>query len=415
MNEIIQKDVESLAKEFGSSFSGKKVLVTGGAGFLGSWLCDVFVESGAVVVDCLDNLSTSTHRNIEHLKGRMNIITSNVEDANLTENYDYIFDFSSRASPDEYVHHPIETLTANSVGTMRMLELAKRGGSVFVHACHDDQTRVLTQEGFKRHSEVKEGELVFTLNLETKSLELKPVVKVHSYEYKGRMIAFKGRRVDQLVTPNHKMLVETEGHTWKTRYEDAQVVARRSVFRFSRAKQWQGKNIPLKIEGALDDIFYLAGLYIGDRYSDIRTKKTPSVTGYERKEYLQKCRDSLDRFTVPANRGKQQYSLLTAYRNFLYIPTTDKSRQRVEACLNRLKIQWSSHGEFGFIYFGGKQWADLLQQCGMNAHDKHVPSWMLGYEMPCLRSLLQGMIDSDGCVRNEHWASKVITVSERLV
>ncbi|MGH2638914.1 MAG: GDP-mannose 4,6-dehydratase, partial [Rhabdochlamydiaceae bacterium] len=100
---------------------------------------------------------------------------------------------------------------------------------------------------------------------------------------------------------------------------------------------------------------------------------------------------------------------------FLYIPTTDKSRQRVEACLNRLKIQWSSHGEFGFIYFGGKQWVDLLQQCGMNAHDKHVPSWMLGYEMPCLRSLLQGIIDSDGCARNEHWASKVITVSEKLV
>ncbi|MHB1868446.1 MAG: NAD-dependent epimerase/dehydratase family protein, partial [Nitrososphaerales archaeon] len=133
MDEIVQKDVEKLTKEFGSSFSGNKILVTGGAGFLGSWLCDVFVQSGGKV-DCLDNFSTSTNKNIEHLKGKMNVISSNVEDANLTENYDYIFDFSSRASPDEYIHHPIETLTASSIGTMKMLELAKKGNSVIVHA-----------------------------------------------------------------------------------------------------------------------------------------------------------------------------------------------------------------------------------------------------------------------------------------
>lgn len=84
---------------------------------------DVTVESGGKV-DCLDNFSTSTNQNTEHLKGKMNIISSNVENADLNENYDYIFDFSSRASPDEYIHHPIETLTANSIGMMKMLELS---------------------------------------------------------------------------------------------------------------------------------------------------------------------------------------------------------------------------------------------------------------------------------------------------
>lgn len=67
LDEIIQTDVENLVKEFGSFFAGKKILVTGGAGFLGSWLCDVTVESGGNV-DCLDNFSTSTNQNIEHLK-----------------------------------------------------------------------------------------------------------------------------------------------------------------------------------------------------------------------------------------------------------------------------------------------------------------------------------------------------------
>ena len=133
MSTVIQDDVEKLVSEFGSSFSGKRVLVTGGAGFLGSWLCDVTVASGAKV-DCLDNFSTSTYKNTEHLKGRMNFIVSNVEDASLDEKYDYIFDFASRASPDEYIQHPIETLTASSLGTMKMLELARKGNSVVVHA-----------------------------------------------------------------------------------------------------------------------------------------------------------------------------------------------------------------------------------------------------------------------------------------
>ena len=133
LDEFVRTDVEKLVREFGSSFSRKRVLVTGGAGFLGSWLCDVLVESGATV-DCLDNFSTSTRKNIEHLEGRMNIFKSNVEDADLPSDYEFIFDFSSRASPDEYIHHPIETLTASSIGTMKMLELARKGSSTLVHS-----------------------------------------------------------------------------------------------------------------------------------------------------------------------------------------------------------------------------------------------------------------------------------------
>lgn len=131
--ESVISDVQNLAREFTSFFSKKKILVTGGAGFLGSWLCDVLVESGAIV-HCLDNFSTANPENLRHLNGKMKIIQANVEDAKLSEAYEYIFNFSSRASPDEYVHHPVETLTANSVGVMKMLEIAKRNNSTLIHA-----------------------------------------------------------------------------------------------------------------------------------------------------------------------------------------------------------------------------------------------------------------------------------------
>jgi UDP-glucuronate decarboxylase len=54
MNQIISRDIAGLAREFRGRFEGAWVLVTGGAGFIGSWLCDVLVETGANVV-CLDN------------------------------------------------------------------------------------------------------------------------------------------------------------------------------------------------------------------------------------------------------------------------------------------------------------------------------------------------------------------------
>ena len=63
----VQDEAAVLAREFESGFSGKRTLVTGGAGFIGSWLCDVLVLAGGTV-DCLDTFSTCGLSNIEYLK-----------------------------------------------------------------------------------------------------------------------------------------------------------------------------------------------------------------------------------------------------------------------------------------------------------------------------------------------------------
>lgn len=133
MSEIINSEVEGLASEFKREFSGQKVLVTGGAGFLGSWLCDVLAAADAKV-DCLDNLSTGRVQNIDHLKGKIRTMIGDVEKVELDEHYDYILHLSSRASPEEYQQHPIETLTANSIGTLRILEHVKNSGSTLLFA-----------------------------------------------------------------------------------------------------------------------------------------------------------------------------------------------------------------------------------------------------------------------------------------
>ena len=132
-NPTIQDEATMLAQEFEGEFSGKRILVTGGAGFIGSWMCDVLVHTGANI-DCLDNFSTGKMSNVKHLKGRIRLIQTDVESAELSGAYDYILHLSSRASPEEYQRHPVETLTANSIGTLKVLEHARKHGSTFVLA-----------------------------------------------------------------------------------------------------------------------------------------------------------------------------------------------------------------------------------------------------------------------------------------
>jgi nucleoside-diphosphate-sugar epimerase len=71
---MIEKDVDVIVKELEKgnvSFEDSRVLVTGGAGFLGSWICDVLVKQGAEVT-CLDNFSSGLRSNIEHLIDKEN-------------------------------------------------------------------------------------------------------------------------------------------------------------------------------------------------------------------------------------------------------------------------------------------------------------------------------------------------------
>jgi len=124
--EDVKRIREGLKKE---TFEGKQVLVTGGAGFLGSWICDVLLGFGAEVV-CLDDLSTGRMENIDHLREnpsfKFRFIEGDVCSFAGSENFDYIFHLASHASPEEYQQHPVETLRANSLGSYEVLKLARK-------------------------------------------------------------------------------------------------------------------------------------------------------------------------------------------------------------------------------------------------------------------------------------------------
>lgn len=104
----------------------KTVLVTGGAGFIGSHLVEKLLEQGYEVL-CVDNFFTGTKKNIEHLldNPRFELIRHDIVFPLYVE-VDEIYNFASPASPVHYQYNPIKTLKTNIVGTINMLGLAKR-------------------------------------------------------------------------------------------------------------------------------------------------------------------------------------------------------------------------------------------------------------------------------------------------
>ncbi len=114
----------------------KVAVVTGGAGFLGSHLCDHLIKENLKVI-CLDNLITGRIENIEHLFGNESFQFIKLDVTNfihVPSHVDYVLHFASPASPIDYLKLPIQTLKVGSLGTHKVLGLAKEKKAVFLLA-----------------------------------------------------------------------------------------------------------------------------------------------------------------------------------------------------------------------------------------------------------------------------------------
>ncbi|MFX1337224.1 MAG: UDP-glucuronic acid decarboxylase family protein [Promethearchaeota archaeon] len=151
MNYEISQDVDEIINRIEKeniSFRDKTVLVTGGAGFLGSWTCDVLVKQGAYCI-CIDNLSSGRFENITHLMDSSNFRFVNHDISvpiyfGLTHHpkgicvgdikkVDMVMHMASRASPFEFEKYPIPILKSNTLGTMNALGIAKAHNSLFFY------------------------------------------------------------------------------------------------------------------------------------------------------------------------------------------------------------------------------------------------------------------------------------------
>jgi UDP-glucuronate decarboxylase len=110
----------------------RRVLVTGGAGFLGSHLCEKLLNQGHQVL-CVDNFTTGRHRNVAHLRGRprFKVVRHDVT-VPLAADVDEIYNLACPASPPHYQADPVQTMKTSVLGALNLLELAKtRNAKIF--------------------------------------------------------------------------------------------------------------------------------------------------------------------------------------------------------------------------------------------------------------------------------------------
>ena len=133
-----------------------RALVTGGAGFVGSHLCDALLADGYSVV-AMDNLLTGRLANLEHLRKepRFEFVQQDVSEPFDSGTVEYVFHFASPASPVDYAAHGIPTLKVGSLGTFNSLEVAKKYGAGFFLAstseCYGDPLEHPQKETYWGH------------------------------------------------------------------------------------------------------------------------------------------------------------------------------------------------------------------------------------------------------------------------
>jgi dTDP-glucose 4,6-dehydratase len=113
-----------------------RVLITGGAGFIGSHLCERLLDMGNEVI-CVDNLITGSPDNIAHLFGKKGFLFLHMDVTNfiyVEGRLDFVLHFASPASPVDYLKYPIQTLKVGALGTHKALGLAKAKGARFLLA-----------------------------------------------------------------------------------------------------------------------------------------------------------------------------------------------------------------------------------------------------------------------------------------
>jgi len=315
----------------------------------------------------------------------------------------------------------IDYFFANSLDYL-VVGTGDRSEALIGYFCYDANTRALTPHGFKYYWELKPGDTVFSLNFNTRQIEEAKISQVYAFDYEGELLHFKGSSYDLMVTPNHRMVVQT-CHRTRLRFEPVQDLLNLKEIYVPLPEPWSGlTSSPNKIISTTQphntshavnlnakDFFYLLGLYLGNGcvYNwDVSASVRSSLS---RDEYLQfVSRVQFGRFQVLIHHQPQ----VKTYEVFFAIPQDDRARSNLEGILRKACIQYSTTDLT--IRVSCRELYTLLAAFGTNALNKKIPDWVLKLPAENLRWLLYGLLDSNGSGHNPETGWVISTSSTHL-
>jgi intein/homing endonuclease len=329
----------------------------------------------------------------------------------------------------------VDDLSGNNAVRTKVLESLSRNDSVFFTGvghgnCYSEDTEILTENGWKRFYELEVGEKVATLNPQTGELEYQTPIRYYKFRYKGKMLHINGRRVDLLVTPNHKLYVSwlgKSGRGWLPfRFIEAKDVGKSGLSRDPDT----GKFIPTGTTTGNCLKFKRGAKW---NCEAVEVFKLPSVEANHKVPH----HGRLDEYTktIPCREVKienwlrffgiwlAEGSASLGDRKGVYIisitQNDDEKRKKIKEWVDRVGKQvgfkaWeeASNEKSKCIKFKNKQIYEYLKQFG-HAKDKFIPKEIKMLPPHLLRILLEAMILGDGYV-NKRGEILYYTASKRL-
>ena len=407
----------------------KVAFCTGITGQDGMYLTELLLSKGYIVhgmkrrssllnTDRIDHLYQDPHEKDKRLFLHYGDLTDSMNIVRLIKEIepDEIYNLGAMSHVQVSFEIPEYTANVDAMGPLRILEAIRVLGlekkTKFYQACHDKETKVLTNNGIKSYHEIIEDDLVISINENTHKMELKPILNVISYKYEGEMVKIKNKRIDQLVTPNHKVLLKYD-NIEELKYIDADKVKNnlkysntsnislpkpkfeinslnkninlREYFDFSDISINHFQNIIYEIES--NDLLFLLGIYIGDGY--LNSSKKNLV--YKEKQNNRNVIDGKFVSYLIAEKEEKEYK--SSYVNFA-LPINDKSREETISILEKYNIKYSlTDMTIGFSSF---TLSKIFSTCGNSVKLKEIPEWI--YNMPdeSLIRLSEGLVGSDG-------------------
>jgi len=415
----------------------KNIAITGGMGFIGSNFIrylreDVGFKGTILNIDKLTYAGNPNNlSDLENKHTFLKLDICDILDIDFVKIFDdckidLIINMAAESHVDKSIYGPSDFIKTNILGTFYLLEAVRKINKNIIFyqvSCYDEKTRALTIEGLKYYKDIKIGDKVLSLNPTTGFLEEKKIKKIIVQDYSGDMIEFKSKKMDLVVTPNHRMFFKTN----KSKNKKSKIVVDSAEYLYNSREThylpiscWKGREEKeIYIEGIgyknAYDVFYLLGVFLGDGFTAYQEKKTKNKTGLDKKTYMT-YRDSKGRFyKLSEKKGDNEYTIQRSYRIFFDVPENKKARKPLEDTLTRLGITFSKHkGRAGeHVYFTSKEWLSFFLQFGKGALNKYIPKVFLEYSTEHLSKLLQGLTDTDGSYLNKIKSRYTISTSSK--